>query len=105
MSLRPMRLFDSPVNRMIAGIILGIIISSIISYILISIGYANAYLQNASALDVTIFGAPIYLLHREGGGYVGEAVGQNMAVFGIACAVVLSLIIELLWRRRHNRRP
>lgn len=105
MSLRPMRLFDSQVNRLIAAFILGIAISFITSSILISVGYASAYLHNASALDVNIFGAPIYLLHREGSGYVGETVTQNMVFFGIACAIVLSLIIELLWRRRHGGRP
>lgn len=49
---------------------------------------------------VTCFGLPIYEITSSSNGPVGQAVGANMSIIGMACTLGMGLVVELVLAAR-----
>ena len=64
-------------------------------FALISVGYASVSSTQVPSYMVTCFGLPIYEITSSSNGPVGQAVGANMAIIGMACTFGMGLVVEL----------
>ena len=69
-------------------------------FALISVGYASVSSTQAPSYMVTCFGLPIYEITCSSNGPVGQAVGANMSIIGMACTFGMGLVVELVLAAR-----
>ena len=65
-------------------------------FALIFVGYASVSSTQAPSYIVTCFGLPIYEITSSSNGPVGQAVGANMSIIGMACTLGMGLVVELV---------
>lgn len=94
------KLKNSLSARLISYVIGGFAITGVIFFALISVGYASVSSTQAPSYMVTCFGLQIYEITSSSNGPVGQAVGANMSIIGMACALGMGLVVELVLAAR-----
>ncbi|MFC2340356.1 MAG: LlsX family protein [Olsenella sp.] len=94
------KLKNSLSARLVSYVIGGFAITGVIFFALISVGYASVSSTQAPSYMVTCFGLPIYEITSSSNGPVGQAVGANMSIIGMACTLGMGLVVELVLAAR-----
>lgn len=88
--------------RIIIEVLAGIVISVILNSIMISIGYMFVNSQGLKNYDVSILGMDIFKITN--GGATGEPITSNMIFIGVACSIILVVIIEIIIENKRRSR-
>lgn len=91
--------------KLVFALIVGLIFALVLMWVLIYLGYSEAYRLNVEAYDVAILGLPIFALTKMGTEYAGQSIGKNMGLVCGICMVASVFFLKLIQKIKNKRNP